>query len=132
VPGEGILVDVADKRVAFGNRRLMKDQSIEIVASEPDLLRLESEGKTAMLLAVDGAMAGVIAVADTLKPEAKEAVETLQSRTSTHSLEWRQQAHRGSHRSKWHTNVIAEVLRPTATVIKDQARQGRGNGRRRR
>jgi len=77
LPGEGILVDVAGKRVALGNRRLMKDQGIEMAVSEPDLIRLESEGKTAMLLAVDGILAGIIAVADTLKPEAKEAVESL-------------------------------------------------------
>ena len=78
IPGQGIRVHIAGKRVLLGNRRLMSDHGVPIDAVEQEMLRLEAEGKTAMLLALGDALVGVIAVADTLKPEAKEAVELLQ------------------------------------------------------
>ncbi|MGH6954669.1 MAG: HAD-IC family P-type ATPase, partial [Alphaproteobacteria bacterium] len=57
---------------------LLRDRGIDPAPAEESMARLEGDGKTAMLLGVDGALAGVIAVADALKPEAKEAVSALQ------------------------------------------------------
>ncbi len=62
----------------LGNRRLFAREGIAIEAAEQAMTRLEHEGKTAMLVACDGQLAGLIAVADTLKPEAKDAVAALQ------------------------------------------------------
>ena len=65
-------------RVAFGNRKLMAREGISIEAFEPRICALEDQGKTVMLVGVNGAkLAGMIAVADTLKPNSAEAVAAL-------------------------------------------------------
>jgi len=79
VAGHGIKGTLAGKPVLLGNRRLMIREGIDPAALEDTMVRLESEGKTAMLIARGGAVAGVIAVADTLKPEAKDAIAELKS-----------------------------------------------------
>ncbi len=76
--GKGIVATVAGRTVLAGNRRLLADHDIDIAALEPLLDQLSGEGKTPMLVAVDGAAAGVVAVADTLKPESPAAVAALQ------------------------------------------------------
>jgi len=78
VAGHGIKGRLDGVPVLLGNRRHLKQEGIDTGALEEIMVRLESEGKTAMLVAANGALAGVIAVADTLKPEAAEAVEQLQ------------------------------------------------------
>ena len=79
VPGHGVEGTVLGKRVAFGNRKLMARDGIGIAAFEEQIARLEDEGKTVMLVGVDGKkLAGIIAVADTLKPNSAEAVSRLQ------------------------------------------------------
>ncbi len=77
IPGHGIRGEVEGKNVLLGNRRFFTREGIEPTTAEGSLARLESEGKTAMLVGINGTLAGVIAVADTLKPEAKEAVASL-------------------------------------------------------
>jgi Cu+-exporting ATPase len=77
VAGHGIRGRVGGERVQLGNRRLMGIEGIDPVQAEAQMLRLETEGKTAMLVARGGLLAGVIAVADTLKPEAAQAVAEL-------------------------------------------------------
>jgi Cu+-exporting ATPase len=77
IPGHGIRGETEGHPVLLGNRRLFQREGIDAAAAEEDMTRLEAEGKTAMLLGCDGQLAGVIAVADTLKPESKEAVATL-------------------------------------------------------
>ncbi|MCK0506483.1 heavy metal translocating P-type ATPase [Aromatoleum anaerobium] len=79
VPGHGVRGEIDGQRVALGNRRMFDVEGVATVQAEEAMTRLESEGKTAMLVGVDGALLGVIAVADTLKPEAKEAVATLRA-----------------------------------------------------
>jgi Cu+-exporting ATPase len=64
--------------ILLGNRRLFQREGIDAESAEEAMTRLEHEGKTAMLVGRDGRLAGVIAVADTLKPEAREAVAALQ------------------------------------------------------
>jgi len=80
IPGEGVRVRVGGRKLLFGNRRLMVGNGVEIDAAEPTMLRMEAEGKTAMLLAVDGALVGIVAVADTLKTEAREAIQLLRQK----------------------------------------------------
>jgi len=78
IPGHGVEGTVMGKRIAFGNRKLMELENIDISAFEPRICELEDEGKTVMLVGVDGSkLAGMIAVADTLKPNSAEAVVAL-------------------------------------------------------
>lgn len=77
IPGHGIRGTVNGHLVLLGNRRLFKREGIEPAAAEESLTRLEAEGKTAMLVGCEKTLAGVVAVADTLKPEAREAVAAL-------------------------------------------------------
>jgi Cu+-exporting ATPase len=92
------------------------------------MTRLESEGKTAMLVGCDGALAGVIAVADTLKPEAKEAVAALRSTGAEVILltgDNRRTANAIA-RELGIDRVIAEVLpADKAKVIQDLQAQGK-------
>jgi Cu+-exporting ATPase len=80
IPGKGIRGRVGGRTVILGNRRLFLDHATDFDLVESRLLELESQGKTAMLLAADQRIEGVIAVADTLKPEAKEAIHQLRDR----------------------------------------------------
>jgi Cu+-exporting ATPase len=77
IPGHGIRGTVAGTRVVLGNRRLLEREGIDASVAEAPLAKLEAEGKTAMLVAADGALAGIVGVADTLKPEAAAAVTGL-------------------------------------------------------
>lgn len=80
VPGHGVEGGVNGMHVAFGNRKLMAREGIDISAHEARIAELEGHGKTVMLVGVNGAkLAGMVAVADTLKPNSAEAVNRLQS-----------------------------------------------------
>jgi Cu+-exporting ATPase len=78
ITGKGVLATVAGRRVLVGNRRLLADNSIDTTSLEPLADRLSGEGKTPMMIALDGAPAGVVAVADTLKPGSAAAVAALE------------------------------------------------------
>jgi len=90
--GFGIRADVTDQAILIGNMRMMKNGNIEVKPIEEDVKRLQSEGKTAMIIAVKPLSdsftqseaitsvtrpIGIIAVADTVKPGAKEAIADL-------------------------------------------------------
>ncbi|MBE0476559.1 MAG: copper-translocating P-type ATPase [Coriobacteriia bacterium] len=77
VPGHGVEGSVEGRRVVMGNRKLMEREGVDVSAWMPRIEQLERDGKTVMLAAVGGAPAGLIAVADTLKPASGEAVERL-------------------------------------------------------
>lgn len=77
IPGYGIKALVDGKEVLAGTRRLMKKFNIEINHVSDDMLTLEKQGKTAMLVAIDGAFAGIVAVADTIKETSAEAIRRL-------------------------------------------------------
>jgi Cu+-exporting ATPase len=80
VPGLGVRVDIDGREVLLGNRGLMADRNINVTPeTESSLLRLEDDGKTAVLLAADRRPMGVIAIADTVKEHAAEAVASLRS-----------------------------------------------------
>ncbi|VAW06106.1 Lead, cadmium, zinc and mercury transporting ATPase; Copper-translocating P-type ATPase, partial [hydrothermal vent metagenome] len=77
VPGHGITAVVDGRRVALGNLAFMEDQDVEARAVEGTLARLSDEGKTAMVIGVDGELAGVVAVADTVKEDSVAAIERM-------------------------------------------------------
>ena len=79
VPGHGVRCTYENKRILLGNRRLMQDEKVPIELLEQDLERLEGQGKTVMILAVDSLLAGVVAAMDTPKENAVEAINKLKS-----------------------------------------------------
>ena len=79
IPGHGIRGQVDGLKVLLGNRHFLQHEGIDVASADDAMRRLEQEGKTAMIVGVDGKPAGIIAVADTLKPEAQEAVAALRS-----------------------------------------------------
>jgi Cu+-exporting ATPase len=76
-PGRGVIAGVGGSRVLVGSRSLFEREGVDAAPLGALLEKLESEGKTAMLVARDGRAAGVIAVADTLKLEARGVVKQL-------------------------------------------------------
>jgi len=77
VTGKGVLATVSGRRVLVGNRRLLTDAGVDAGELNSVADRLSGEGKTPMLVAVDGRAAGVIAVADTIKDDAIGAIAAL-------------------------------------------------------
>jgi P-type Cu+ transporter len=77
VAGHGVQAEVDGKIILVGNRRLMETQAIAIDTVEKDIQELEEAGNTAILVAFDGQLAGVIGVADTIKEGSIEAIESL-------------------------------------------------------
>ena len=76
-PGNGVQAEVEGRSVAVGNVRMMSARGFSMSGLESDVERLQSEAKTAMLVAVDGKVEGIIAVADTLKDGSIEAIAEL-------------------------------------------------------
>jgi len=76
IPGQGIEVVTQGKQLLLGNRKLMEDRNVEITLQQ-EYDRLAEEGKTPMFVAVDGKLAGIIAVSDVIKPTSRKAVEQL-------------------------------------------------------
>ncbi|MAG39080.1 copper-translocating P-type ATPase [Candidatus Woesearchaeota archaeon] len=75
--GKGIEVMYKNLTIYLGNRKLMKEKNINFDKALNDLNRLETEGKTSMLIAINNEIAGIIAVADTLKEYSKETIKSL-------------------------------------------------------
>lgn len=77
IPGQGIEAKYAGKTVLLGNRKLMEINHIDVSTLEPKMATLEAQGKTVMLLSLDGKASGLIAVADVVKEHSAEAVAAL-------------------------------------------------------
>ena len=77
ITGHGIYSMIDKRDIYVGNRKLMRDQGVEIGHIEDELIGLENQGKTAMLISVDGKIGGIIAVADTVKETSKQAIDQL-------------------------------------------------------
>jgi Cu+-exporting ATPase len=78
LPGRGIEAVLKGKKLLLGNRRLMEERVIEItLLKEADILA--GEGKTPLYVAMDGYLAGIIAVADVIKPDSRRAIDMLHS-----------------------------------------------------
>ena len=77
IPGHGIKATISNHDILVGNRKLMKDHDVAEGDAEQELVDYEVEGKTAMLIAIDGKYRGVVAVADTIKETAPQAIKEL-------------------------------------------------------
>lgn len=112
IPGHGVEGVIEGKKYFLGNRKLMQKIGVSELAAEEQMQTLENEGKTAMLLADEKHIIGIVAVADTLKETSKEAVDQLKrmgievymitgdNKRTAHALA----------RQTGITNVLAEVL----------------------
>jgi P-type Cu+ transporter len=78
IPGRGVMAVIENKLIYMGTRKLMVEKAIDLGAIGSTLEKLEDNGKTAMLMAVNNTLEAIIAVADTLKENSKEAIEDLQ------------------------------------------------------
>jgi P-type Cu+ transporter len=76
--GHGIEAEVDNRRLLLGNLKLMRDRGVALDGFEEQAERLAAEGKTPMYAAVDGHFAGLLAVADEIKPESKDAIRQMQ------------------------------------------------------
>lgn len=78
LPGYGIRAVIQEKEIFAGTRKLMREQKISILDETEEIMeKLEQDGKTAMLIAIAGQIAGVIAVADTVKETSKKAIARM-------------------------------------------------------
>jgi len=75
--GHGVQAEVEGKSVIVGNVRMFQARGIQLGNLESEVARLQSEAKTAMLVAIDNQAAGIIAVADTIKDSSKDAIAEL-------------------------------------------------------
>jgi Cu+-exporting ATPase len=80
VSGHGLRARYGDHMVLIGNRKLMEDNNISVIETvDSTLNKFETQGKTAILAAIDNKLAGIIAFADTIKDNAKDAIDSLKS-----------------------------------------------------
>jgi Cu+-exporting ATPase len=77
IPGLGVVGHADDQRVLVGSRRLMTRNEVRVDELEADATELESRGRTVMFVAVDGRASGLLAVADRIKDDSREAVRVL-------------------------------------------------------
>jgi Cu+-exporting ATPase len=77
IPGHGVSGRIDGRDVLFGNAKLMRDRGVAIDMLQADWERLATEGKTPMYVALDGKAGGLVAVADTVKPDSKGAIAML-------------------------------------------------------
>jgi Cu+-exporting ATPase len=78
VSGHGLRATYGDHIIMIGNRKMMDDNNIAVTESVDFKMKtLEEEGKTAVLVSIDSKLAGIIAMADTVKEDAKEAIDSL-------------------------------------------------------
>ncbi|RLF82449.1 heavy metal translocating P-type ATPase, partial [Thermococci archaeon] len=77
ITGKGVRAKVKGGEVLAGNRKLLAENGFSISNVEEILRKLEGEGKTAVIVAINGRVAGIIGIADTIKEGAKEAIEEL-------------------------------------------------------
>ncbi len=77
IPGRGIEVSIDGKNIVTGNKKLMDERSVNIEEKWELTQKLAGEGKTPMYISADGKLAGIIAVADTVKENSKRAISGL-------------------------------------------------------
>jgi len=78
IPGHGVEVTLGGKRILMGTRKLMQDNTIEILSALPQIEALELQGKTVMLFSQENKLSGLVAVADTVKESSAKAIVELQ------------------------------------------------------
>jgi Cu+-exporting ATPase len=80
IPGRGARATVGGRRVAIGSEELLRDSGLDVSALAGDLVRVAEQGKTPVLVSVDGDLAGLVVVADPLRSTARDAVTALRAR----------------------------------------------------
>ncbi|MBS7600869.1 heavy metal translocating P-type ATPase [Pseudomonas sp. RC2C2] len=127
IAGHGIEGTLGSRKIWLGNRRLFARQGVSTTTAEEHLIRLEADGKTAILVGDSDRLLGVIAVADTIKPDAAETVAALQA-SGIKVVLLSGDNHRTAEavaRQVGIERVIAEVLPDAkATVIRQLQREG--------
>lgn len=78
-PGKGIKAKYLKNWIFVGNRRFMEDNNVDMTELEKDMERLETQGKTVVIVAMDNKLIGIIAISDTLKKYSKEAIKHLKN-----------------------------------------------------
>ncbi|MDP2668554.1 MAG: heavy metal translocating P-type ATPase [bacterium] len=78
IPGHGVEGVVDGKRIIFGNKRLMDKEGVDTVSAGNEISKMESEGKTVMMVGIGNKLAGLIAVADIIKESALGGLSVLQ------------------------------------------------------
>ena len=79
IPGQGVVATVSGREVAVGTPTLLTGLGVDATTLEADALRLAGDGKTPMFVAIDGGLAGLIAVADTVKASSAEAIAQMKA-----------------------------------------------------
>ncbi len=79
IPGQGVKALIKRQEVFLGTRKLMRENGFQIEGADEIITRMEDQGKTSMLMAVDGRLEAIIAVADTLKDTSRAAIQDLLS-----------------------------------------------------
>lgn len=79
VVGMGVIGHIDGERILVGNRKLMMENNVPYEAFENELIRLEEEAKTAMLLAKGNQLLGIVTVADPIKEDSAEAIRALEA-----------------------------------------------------
>ncbi len=129
IPGHGIEGVVEGKKYFFGNRKLLEDVArMDVTRADRKLMKLEEQGKTAMILADEQQVLGMIAVADTLKETTKEALDLLRKmKIETYMITGdNERTARAIAKQIGMTNVLAEVLpEDKANEIKKLQESGR-------
>ena len=127
VPGGGLRGQVAGRACLAGNARLMGEGGVDIAGAEGEAQRLADEGKTVLFFAVDGALAGLIALADEPKPRSAAALAEL-SRMGIRTVMLTGDNERTAHAIQKRVgtdDVIAGVLpQGKEEVIRDLQKQG--------
>jgi P-type Cu+ transporter len=77
IPGHGIEAKIEGRSLLLGNLKLMRNRKIPLNGLETKASKLADDGKTPMYVAIDGKSAGIVAVADTVKEDSKEAIQAL-------------------------------------------------------
>jgi len=77
ITGRGVSARYQNRMILLGNRKLMEERNIDLSKGDKILKDLEAQGKTAMIVASDNSVLGIVAVADTLKENAKQAIRAI-------------------------------------------------------
>jgi Cu+-exporting ATPase len=81
ISGHGLKATYSNHTIMIGNRKMMEDNKIAVTENvDTKLSVFEKEGKTAILVAIDNTLAGIIAISDTIKENAKDAIKTLKTK----------------------------------------------------
>jgi Cu+-exporting ATPase len=79
VPGHGVVGTIDGRRVVLGNARLLREQGVTVGDIQSRLDALRGQGQTVLMLAVDGRLAALLGVADTIRPTTPEAIDQLRA-----------------------------------------------------